>query len=56
MVLLWTGWAEPVSRDSALCGIVILGFTTAAALVNDLLEARDDKRLLRVQKQLVKQD
>ena len=31
-------------------------FTTAAALVNDLLEARDDKRLLRVQKQLVKQD
>ena len=24
-------------------------FTTAAALVNDLLEARDDKRLLRVQ-------
>ena len=31
-------------------------FTTAAALVNDLLEARDDKRLLRVQKQLAKQD
>ena len=31
-------------------------FTTTAALVNDLLEARDDKRLLRVQKQLVKQD
>ena len=31
-------------------------FTTAAALVNDLLEARDDKRLLRVQTQLVKQD
>ena len=30
-------------------------FTTAAALVNDLLKARDDKRLLRVQKQLVKQ-
>ena len=29
---------------------------TAAALVNELLEARDDKRLLRVQKQLVKQD
>ena len=23
VVLLWTGWAEPVSRDSALCGIVI---------------------------------
>ena len=31
-------------------------FTPAAALVNELLEARDDKRLLRVQKQLVKQD
>ena len=31
-------------------------FTTAAALVNDLLEARDDKRLLRVQKPLVTQD
>ena len=31
-------------------------FTTAAALVNDRLEARDDKRLLRVQKQRVKQD
>ena len=29
--------------------------TTAAALVNDLLEARDDKRLLRLQK-LAKQD
>ena len=31
-------------------------FTTAAALVNDLLEARDDKRLLRVQTPLVTQD
>ena len=31
-------------------------FTTAAALVHELLEARDDKRLLRVQKQLAKQD
>ena len=31
-------------------------FTTAAALVNDLLEARDDQRLLRVQTPLVKQD
>ena len=31
-------------------------FTTAAALVNELLEARDDKRLLRLQKQLAKQD
>jgi DNA replication protein DnaC len=31
-------------------------FTTAAALVNQLLEARDERRLLRAQKQLVKQD
>ena len=31
-------------------------FITAAARVNDLLEARDDKRLLRVQKQLATQD
>ncbi len=31
-------------------------FTTAAALVNELLEARDERRLLRLQKQLAKQD
>ena len=31
-------------------------FTTAAALVHELLQARDDKRLLRLQKQLAKQD
>ena len=31
-------------------------FTTAAALVNELLEARDERRLLRCQKQLAKQD
>ena len=31
-------------------------FTTAAALVNELLEARDERRLLRCQKQLTKQD
>ncbi len=29
-----------------------MGFTTAAALVHELLEARDEKRLLRLQKQL----
>ena len=29
-----------------------VGFTTAAALVHELLEARDDKRLLRLQRQL----
>jgi len=29
-----------------------VGFTTAAALVHELLEARDEKRLLRMQKQL----
>ena len=31
-------------------------FITAAALVNELLEARDEKRLLRVQRQLARQD
>ena len=31
-------------------------FTTAAALVNELREARDDKRLLRFQTQWAKQD
>ena len=31
-----------------------VGFTTAAALVNELMEARDEKRLLRLQKQLTK--
>ncbi len=31
-------------------------FTTAAALVDELLEARDERRLLRFQKQLAKQD
>ena len=29
-----------------------VGFTTAAALVNELLETRDEKRLLRLQRQL----
>ena len=31
-------------------------FTTAAALVNELLEARDEKHLLRTQRQLARQD
>ena len=31
-----------------------VGFTTAAALVHELMEARDERRLLRLQKQLVK--
>ena len=31
-------------------------FTNAAALVHALLEARDERRLLRIQKQLAKQD
>src|SRR4030095_12330589 len=30
-----------------------VGFVTAAALVHELLEARDEKRLLRLQKQLI---
>lgn len=29
-----------------------VGFTTAAALVNEMMEARDERRLLRIQKQL----
>jgi DNA replication protein DnaC len=29
-----------------------VGFTTAAALVHELIEARDEKRLLRLQRQL----
>ena len=31
-----------------------VGFTTAAALVHELMEARDERRLLRLQRQLVK--
>jgi DNA replication protein DnaC len=31
-------------------------FTTAAALVHELMEARDEKRLLRYQRQLIKQE
>src|ERR1039457_2055903 len=31
---------------------IAVGFTTAAALVNELHEARDEKRLLRLQRQL----
>ena len=31
-----------------------VGFATAAALVHELIEARDDKRLLRLQKRLVR--
>ena len=32
---------------------LVVGFTTAAALVHELMEARDERRLLRLQKQLV---
>ena len=31
-----------------------VGFTTAAALVNELMEARDDRRLLNLQRQLAR--
>jgi DNA replication protein DnaC len=31
---------------------ITVGFTTAAALVNELMEARDERRLLRIQKQI----
>lgn len=33
---------------------LVVGFVTASSLVHELLEARDDKRLLRLQKQLAK--
>ena len=33
--------------------VLSVGFTTAAALVHELMEARDERRLLRLQKQLV---
>ena len=42
---LGLGW-PPVRRGLAV------GFTTAAALVHELIEARDERRLLRLQKQL----
>jgi DNA replication protein DnaC len=32
---------------------IAVGFTTAAALVHELMEARDERRLLRLQKQMV---
>ena len=35
-------------------GLWTVGFLTAAALVHELMEARDEKRLLRLQKQLAK--
>jgi len=33
-----------------------VGFTTAAAMVHGLIEARDEKRLLRLQRQLAGYD
>ena len=43
-----------VSRLAACQKGLSVGFTTAAALVHELMEARDEKRLLRFQKQLAK--
>ena len=34
-------------------GASLQSFTTAAALVHELMEARDERRLLRLQKQMV---
>ena len=44
-----------LGRELAACqkGLVV-GFSTASALLHELLEARDEKRLLRLQKQLSK--
>ncbi len=43
------------SRQIALqsLGRAMVGFTTAAALVHELMEARDERRFLRLQKQMV---
>ena len=48
----WIGLA-PVGLGLAACqkGLSV-GFTTAAAMVHELIEARDEKRLLRHQRQL----
>ena len=48
--------AEPAATEAAApapaAGAEYASFTTAAALVNELMEARDERRLLRVQKQM----
>ena len=41
-------------RPPRLNLLASVGFITAAALVHELIEARDEKRLLRFQKQLAK--
>ena len=47
------------ARPMSPCGLAACqrglstGFTTAAALVHELMEARDERRLLRLQKQMV---
>src|SRR5688500_7974652 len=40
-------WVLPPARSA-----LAVGFITASALVHELIEARDDKRLLRLQRQL----
>ena len=45
---MWpSGWGWPPARRACRSS-----FITAAALVNELMEARDERRLLRLQKQL----
>ena len=50
--------ARPISLSASVWRLARrgspVGFTTAAALVHELMEARDEKRLLRLQKQLAK--
>ncbi len=46
--------AYPAATVEACQKGLAVGFTTAAALVHELMEARDEKRLLRLQKQLAK--
>ena len=45
---------RPRPRSAACQKGLTVGFITAAALVHELIEARDEKRLLRFQKQLAK--
>ena len=47
----WNKWEGQPPRLNLLASV---GFITAAALVHELIEARDEKRLLRFQKQLAK--
>src|SRR3546814_11818707 len=44
-------WSSDVCSSDLQRGLAV-GFTTAAALVSEMMEARDERRLLRFQKQM----